>query len=459
MKLINGFFLVNFIPFGIIILIGFILFFRGKYFREVWRSPLLFIFITLVTISAWRIPIIISRRYAMPTLVPGIVICTYVVLILPDILKKLRVKHGRGIVRILVMVSLIACVAKAMRFQESKPYINKLPKVLRKDCLKNNIKNTVLLILGKPGGNLYFDKEIKVINVKNKYLNDHCANIEFQLKQLDNKINYEKYKYQYPYLYLLCIEKKTSRFCSVWEKKYHQKPQLLYEYIRNKDKVAHRLYRITSKYKSAWMKPGELEELFSRNNILRNGTFSKKIKVLPNYPEVKILKERGIDLIHVTNSYLPMGWTINSNAGWQRECSPAQIRLMPSEEDNYKFQLKMSCNSTISLFSNTIFKGRQKYWIMLKFHGKPNSLIRIFLFKYSKNKLIKIECLTRINPNQQKQQQIIAFDLNHLDGYARMGLYLASGSVYIENIFVVPSSVLEKEKYNIIHQNTGLLSR
>ena len=56
MDFINGFFLVNFLPFGILVLIGIILFFSRKFKVEKWHSTLLFIVIVLIVLSAWRIP-------------------------------------------------------------------------------------------------------------------------------------------------------------------------------------------------------------------------------------------------------------------------------------------------------------------------------------------------------------------------------------------------------------------
>ena len=443
MTFFYGFFQVIFPPLGIAALLGICLFFLTKNKSEKYYYPLLFIIIVLTVISLWRIPVIISKRYAMPALVPGLVVGVYAIMLLPDILKKNRIQYSKWITRLIIAGILIACVAKTLRVQENKPYLHELPKALHEDCRKSNVAKTALLIFGDPGGHIDFNNDVKIINVENRHLNDRFADSEYQLAILDKTSNPNILKIRYPHLYLLSVEDSSGSFSNAWEKKYGEKPQLIYEYIRPKDQVAYRLYRVSSEYKAAWLDEIALNQLLDQNNMLKNGDFSQKSKVPPDDKIIEILKKRGIELKSADGLYLPSDWYINPNAGWSKKCSPVEIELIPAI-DGVKSRLQMSSRATISLFSNTKLYGGYKYVIVLDVYGVNNSAFSIYGYRYADNKSQSFHKIIAATAKEQMQREIAILDLSDFKGYALLRLYLAGGSISVDKIYVVQLPVLLK---------------
>ncbi len=291
MRFIDAYFLVNFLPFGLMSLAGVLLFFKGKYKQEKWYYPLFFIVIVLTVTSLWRVPVVDStRRYAMPIMVTGIVLSAFVLMLLPGILKKFKISHANAVTRVFTAALLIACVAKAMRTQENKDYLHEIAEVIKLDCQKSNIsRNVALLVFGNPGGHLNFDNNIEVINVKNEYLGCRFANAEYQCPQLNAGLNPDVLKSQYPHLYLLCVEPVSGSFGTAWEKQYRDNPELIFESISRKQ-TAYRLYRVKSPLKIAWLTTDESERLLAnKDNLLPNGDLKKKYRVSPEDSQSKIL--------------------------------------------------------------------------------------------------------------------------------------------------------------------------
>lgn len=443
MTFFYGFFQVIFPPLGIAALLGVCLFFLTKNKSEKYYYPLLFIIIVLTVISFWRIPVIISRRYAMPALIPGLVIGVYAIMLLPDILKKNKVQYSKWITRLIIAGILIACVAKTLRVQENKPYLHELPKALHEDCRKSNVAKTALLIFGDPGGHIGFNNDVKIINVENRHLNDRFADSEYQLAILDKTSNPNILKIRYPHLYLLSVEDSSGSFSNAWEKKYGEKPQLIYEYIRPKDQVAYRLYRVSSEYKTAWLNEIALNQLLDQNNMLKNGDFSQKSKVPPDDKIIEILKKRGIELKSADDLYLPSDWEIEPGLGWVKASSHVEVKLNPPS-DGVKSVLAISSQTPVSLFSKTKLPGGCKYIVIVDFSGVDKSVFGIFELRYPDGKPRSFNCFMAANADREIQRKITILDLCNLKGNVKLGLYLHRGSVFINRIYVVPSTVLLK---------------
>lgn len=442
MTFLRGFFLVSFLPFGIMILAGVWLFFRCNCKQEKWYYPLLFIISVLIAISLWRIPVVIDRRYAMPILVPGIVISTFVLILLPGILDKFKVSSAKAITRIIIVGLLIACVAKAMRPQESKEYLHEIAEAIKQDCQKNNIKNNVvLLVFGNPGGHLELDNKIKLTNITNKNPSDRLADAEYQINLLKGTLAPELLKIQYPYLYLLCVEKTSGNFKIEWGKTYHDELELLFEYINARNQTAYRMYRVKSPYKPAWYSEQELDKFLKENNILTNGDFSKKVKISSNAPSIKLLRKNGIDLTIKDDFYLPEGWEINPSAGWMENCMPADIKI-----GNRGHALEMRCAATISLFSNAKIPGGQKYVIFVKGGSAQDAIVSVLVFKYIDNKYAGYTPVIVSELDDSSKFFMAGFDLTTFNGYARLALYLSSGFAWFDKVYIVPMDIIESAK-------------
>lgn len=442
MTFINGFFLVNFLPFGIIVLLGLVLFFIGNYKNEKWYYPLFFIIIILAIISLWRIPTLIDRRYAMPTMVPGIIISTFLLINLPVLCRKVKLTYALAITRVIIIGLLIACAAKAMRLQEKKDYLSDISEIIKLDSKKGSVNGLVaLLIFGNIGGDVELDNNVVPITLKNRHLNGKYADTEYQFHQLDYIAHPEVLEIQYPHIYMICSEPASSNFLAEWTIKYKNCPELIYEYI-NRKKVAYRLYRLKSIYATTRYSEKDWDKFLNEHNILNNGNFSKKYEnTLSISPSVKLLKKNGVDLTVIENFYLPQWWDINPSAGWQKNCMPATIEII-NRADN-KYALMMRSSATISFFSNTMISGGQKYVLFVKGGTAINSIIHTLIFKYAEGKFTEYTPVFMIVTNNSDCFKIGIIDLTGFKGYARLAFYLSSGYGWLDNVSVIPMSVID----------------
>jgi len=439
MTFLRGFFLVSFLPFGIMILAGVWLFFRCNCKQEKWYYPLLFIISVLIAISLWRIPVVIDRRYAVPILVPGIVISTFVLILLPGILDKFKVSSAKAITRIVIVGLFIVCAAKAMRPQESKEYLHEIAEAIKQDCQKNNIKNNVvLLVCGNPGGYLEQNNNVAIINVKNKHFDDKFADVKYQFKLLQGTLDPEVLKIRYPHLYLLSVEHSITSFSNDWEKEYRENPKLIYEYIRPKAQTALRLYRIKS--------PHELDEiplseckLTNKDNLLRNGDLKKKYRISPEDNITKILHNRGISLFDNGEVYIPAGWAINPGDGWKTNCGPVSIKFAGNGTVGLNFQSK----KMISIYSDDILDCNKTYLLEVHANSENRGCLRLAAYTYSENdKYIRTIILRDIELNINKNCYRVYFKLKDCNRI-RLAL-IFSGNVTIYNINVLLQEYLKK---------------
>ena len=440
MTFLSGFFLVNFLPFGIIILTGVLLFFAGNYKQEKWYYPLLFIVIVLVVISLWRIPVLIDRRYALPTIVPGIAISAFVLMLLPGILKKIKIPYANAVTRIIIVALLAACAAKAMRVQENKDYLHDIPEAIILDCQKNNINGSVvLLVFGNTGGYLEPDNNVRTINVNNRHLNDRFADVEYQFTLLQDKLDPDALKIQYPRLYLLCVEQLSGNFHISWEKKYADKPELIFEYI-NRKQDAYRLYRVNSPYKFNGMATDESERMLAnKNGLFKNGDLKKKYRISPESDDAKILQNRGIDLFSAGEVYLPEGWTINPYHGWNANCSPVSIKFTEGDTNALSVQSK----DWISIYSHDLLDSNKTYLVAVQASSKTQGIINLYAYiDTEKGKFIRTILLKEIPLANKKNTYLISFQLKNCLKI-RLAL-IFSGSVTIDNINVFGQEELNK---------------
>ena len=432
MTFLSGFFLVNFLPAGLIVLAGVLLFFKGNYRRKKWYYPLLLIVIVLGVISLWRIPLLIDRRYAMPTMVPGIVIIAFAFMILPGILNKFKVPYANAITKILIVVLLTVCAVKAMRVQENKDYLHDIPEAIKLDCQKNNINGrVVLLVFGNTGGYLEPDNNVRTINVDNRHLNDRFADVEYQFTQLETAdLNPDGLKIQYSHLYLLCTEQKEDSFCAAWKKKFTDTPELIFEYI-NRKQTAYRLYRVKSPYTG--MATDESERMLAnKNSLFKNGDLKKKYRISPENDAAKILRDRGINLFENGEVYLPEGWIINPYHSWTANCSPVSIKFTEGDTNALNVQSK----DWISIYSDDMLGCNKFYLLAVQANSETQGRINLYAYTYTETaKFIRTILLKEIPLANKKNKYLIYFQLKDCK---KIRLALAfSGNVTIDNIKVV----------------------
>jgi hypothetical protein len=439
MSFINGFFLINFLPLGILVIVGFVFFFSGKFKIEKWRHPLLFIFLVLAAVSAWRIPIIYDRRYAMPALVPSIVISVFALMLLPEILKRFKVPYDKAITRTAIAILLIACVAKAMRVQENKEYLHDIAEAVKLDCKENNIKGHVaLLVFGNPGGHLVFDNNVKVTSVDNKPWNNRLANVEYQFRQLDRDgLNHpDVLKCQYQHLYLLCVERVSGSFQAAWEKQYIDKPELIFKHI-SKKQIAYRLYRVKSASKVAWLHSDEFERMLAnKDDLFKNEDFKKKYCISHEDDTAKILRNRGIDLFGNGEVSLPAGWTLNQYKGWTIDCNPVSIKF--TEEDTKA--LNVQSKAMISIYSEDMLDADKTYLIAVRANSKTRGCLGLSAYTYTEqSKYIQEINLKEIELSNKNNRYLIYFKMRNC---GKIKLILTfSENVTISNIKTVSADI------------------
>lgn len=428
MKIMDAFFLVNFLPFGIMALLGVFLFLWGRYKQEKWYYPLLFIIIVLIVISAWRIPVVeIARRYAMPALVPGIIISVFTIMLLPGILKYFKIKYATAIVRTAIVIILLACIAKAMRNQEQKIYLQEISEALQQDCDKNNVEKAALLILGNPGGNLVFPRSIAVIDIPKKYLNKKFTDVEADLTFLSGVLDPESLKILYPHLYLLCVEQNPDNFRTAWEKKFTEKPELIYESI-NRKQIAYRLYRIKSPYKTARMNQDELESAVAAGkNLIRNAQF----KLCPNKSVANILRELGISINGGDDVFEPYGWYIKPDDGRWNKNYPVSIT-----SDNEHNILTVKSNwDWVTLYSQDTLEAGKPYLISLESKTADKGRLTLSAYTYKGNNFVRDDKLREIELDNHNSRHLIPMALTN-PGKIRLVLTF-SGTVSVKNIIVI----------------------
>ena len=433
MSFINGFFLINFLPLGILVIVGFVFFFSGKFKIEKWRHPLLFIFLVLAAVSAWRIPIIYDRRYAMPALVPSIVISVFALMLLPEILKRFKVPYDKAITRTAIAILLIACVAKAMRVQESKDYLHDIPALIKQDCQKNNVKGNVgLLVFCDPGGNFKLENNVDVINISNRKLNDRFVDEKYQFSLLQGSLSPDTLKMQYPHLYMFVIEPDCNGFSKAYNEEYSDKPELIYEYTRAKDQTRYRLYRITSEYNSVWLNPDEFEAMLIRkNNLLINGDFKSKYRLLPESKIAKILKDRRIKFQENGEVFIPDGWTVDVGHGWLADCGQISFNSIENGAG-----LNVQSKNPVSIYSNDLLEGNAAYLIAIQAASDTKGSLGLFAYTYTgDDKFIKTVVLQRFILDSRNNRFLVPFRLKGCK-IIRLAM-LFSGDVNIRNIRVV----------------------
>ncbi len=422
----RGFFLVNFLPFGILVLAGAVLFcLRGKR-REKWYYPLLFVILVLLAVSAWRIPFIIGRRYAMPVLVPGIVVSTYMVIILPEILRRYRMKYATATVRLLVVVLLAICAAKTLRFKERKPYLRELNKIIQNDCRKNKFAAPGLVVFGDPDSSLRFDGNVSVITVAPPAHGHKLFDEKFQFNLLQGSLDPEILKAQYSCLYLLLVEPVNGQFRKSWQKKFHDKPELLYEYVRKKNQYAFRLYRVICKVKVGKYK----QALKSGRNLLKNGHFKTRYQIPPETPVTKTLRERGIDLFASGDVFLPREWSINPGDGWKYGKEPVVVKLGPGSG------FKVKSGSYVSIYSGNVYDVNRTYLVSINAKTETRGKLSLYAYLYAaKGKFIHAELLKEIDLTGETEDYIIPFKFRNCEN-VRLAL-IFTGNVTVNSMKIV----------------------
>jgi len=379
MIFLEGFFRSSFPPVAVLALLGVacLLLHRKKLGMK--RQLIWFVAGALLFMAAWRMPVVISKRYMMPMAIPGIVLATYLLLQLSGVLRQ-RLRRGRAAAGLCIVVAIIVLTSflKIGQRQEPKPYLKEIPAALQADAGRNGHDRPLVLILGKPGGSLTWSPKAEIRPLALQAPNQRFLSPAESLLRLQRDADLKELTASYPAVYIFSIESQDSDFLSVLQNSFPFRFDLVYEHVREKDRSRHRLYRVDSSYHPS-VPEDQFEHLMSIHNLVRNPDFQLTRKVGNGDPELKALHERGIRLWAGSEGELPQDWHVNPAHGWDAKASPVSLRWQggPAPE----FQVKSNDYVT---FHSPPLSARKEYLAMLETAANGSGRVSLAAYLYDK---------------------------------------------------------------------------
>lgn len=434
MTAIDGFILTMFPPVAIMTMLGSFFVF-WKYPHEKQQSLPYFLVWVFLIMLCWRIPIVIDRRYMLPVIVPGILLAA---LFLRTLFHKWHY-IGKWLCGVLLTAMAIAGTAKAMRFQEPKPYLVEIPTVVNEELQDYKWEQTYVMILGNIGGYLPFSDSVtsRQILVSSDFSAKDDHNQIFE--QIDLYFKPNNLLLQYPAIYILITSYLPSEdFIRIWHSKYGHTPVLCYEFIRPKNKERIQLFRIESSYSSANKTNKERLASYKNFNLLPNPDFSQKTKLPPDAPVFAKLASLGIDLgIPAGETSFPDDWKLYMPS-IKKE---AQISFKYSERGN----LSLSGQDTIvfiqdaqplaggkiyQLNGRIILKQKSYFFIDVQRKGGKWSIFRIYTMNSQ--------------PGRYEFSGLI--DLSDKPGLWNINWGITGGDIELESLYLVDQAVFENQQ-------------
>lgn len=319
MVFLDGYFTTTFFPVAIYAFLGIAGMgtLRGsKCFREILLTALIF-----ATAFLWRIPVVTSGRYMLPLVVPGLLLAV----VFFKLLSRLQQNVGKYLCGVLLIGTAAAGAAKAMRFQEPKPYLTEIPALVSREMASAQNGCAIVLELGNLGGIFDFADSVRVWK-HNLHLNFSDPDDQERFWSGIGYFEPECKLLQYPVMYIIIRSlAPAENFVKNWHTRYGRVPELCYEYIRPKDQCRHQMFRIRSPFPSASLEAGRRQAIFEKFNVLSNPDFSRRKAVPEESPDIKELLSRGIQLqVQADEIQMPEGWRFDLDS-WKETAVPAGL--------------------------------------------------------------------------------------------------------------------------------------
>ena len=426
----DGLVLTAFVPVAVMIFLG--LGCLWKY-RHAGRNDVLWFVTTVFLLMVlWRIPVVIDRRYMLAVIVPGTLLA---VLFLKTLFRKFT-PVGRWLCGVLLLATTIAGTAKAMRFQESKPYLIEIPDLIHEDIQRNHWENAYVLILGNGGGYFDFDESITIKQQK--------GNFKFQLESSnENETFFEsvdslKLDYlllRYPVIYILVVSYEPGDvFSEHWEKRYGQQLKLCYEFIRPKDRRRNQVFRMVSPYKSAYLTSAGRREVYRQGNLLPNPDFSRYQELDVDDPVLQVWTERGVQLGQKDGRILtPAKWKLVLGA-WKKALGPIGMEYTGQR----KLRLYSLCDNYVALRQVAQpFAGGKVY--QLGGWAVPAQDLTLYfqLLQIREGKAPAQVYTLPLHVSHDRHEFTAVLDLSRSEGEYVLQLSFANGDIELENIYLV----------------------
>ena len=430
MTTFDGFILTAFPPVAVIIILGICCIKNSSCSST--RSALLFLIVMLLFMLAWRLPFVIDRRYVLPVIVPGIPIA---VLFFKTLVDKWA-HIGQWLCGILLLIIAVTGTAKAMRFQESKPYLKEIPAVVHKEMQEHNLEQACVVALSNIGGYLPFSDTVTYAQVPMPCVFSSEKNDNSIFNPIDLHFKPKDLLLQYPVIYLLLSSTSPpDAFIKKWEAKYGQVPVLRYEFIRPKKRDERiQLFRINSPYKSAYKPYQEQLELYKKFNLLPNPDFSQKQKLPTDSPVVEQLTSMGIELTTLGEElFVPYGWQL-----YMPSLKP-NVHVYMQYTDQNKLSLTARDSIITLIQTNAILEGGKKYQLRGCITIKDSAYFMINIQHAFPLQYRSRLCTISMGPGRYEFSNLI--DLSQRKGFRIIDIELAAGKVEFEYLYLVDQAV------------------
>ena len=429
----DGFILSAFTPVAVMMLLGICS--LRKCFNQQSQYCLYFLAVIFLFMMVWRIPFVIDRRYVLPVIVPGIPLA---VLFLKTLSGKWR-KTGKWLCGLLLLIIAVAGTAKAMRFQEPKPYLTDIPAIVNKEIQERHWPQVYVMVLSNVGGCLPFTDAVTSTPSSTPYdfsSEKDCENI---FKQIDLYFNPYNLLLQYPAVYILISsELPYGDFVKIWQDKYGQTPELRYEFIRPKNQNEKiQLFRIDSPYKSAYKTRKEQLTLYQKFNLLPNPDFSQRQKLPAGSPVLKELTAWGINLgTPPAATFIPSGWELDITSIKEN----ANVHMKYTEQNRLSLAGQ---DSTITLIqTDALLAGGKVYQLCgsIIIKETPYFMINVQRAFGSPRNLTRL-CTINRSPGRYEFSCLV--DLSNKEGVWRLDIGQAAGEIEIEYLYLVEQAVFD----------------
>lgn len=426
---INGFLLTTFPPIAIMVLLG--LYCLKK--RLLQNYILVFIAVIFLFMMIWRIPFVNGRRYVLPVVIPSIPIA---VLFLKTLYHK-RSFPGQWLCGIMLIIITVAGTAKAMRFQEPKPYLKAIPAIIHRETQTQNWQQVGVIILGNIGGYLQFTDNIISYPIMEQANFQVGINNRLMFRQIDKYLTPDNLLLHFPALYIILSSNIASdEFIETWQAQYGHTPKLCYDFTQSENRQETiKLFRIESPYISAYKNSQKQSEIYEKFNLLNNPDFSQKQKLPVDSPILNKLTSLGIDLTESDEEiFIPNGWQL----------------YMPSLKENAHVSMKYSdsgrlCltaqNNTIALLqTNLPLNGGKIYQLhgCITIKRKAYFIIDVQRTAGGKWDMHRV-CTLEQPPGKHEFYGLI--DLSNEDGIWNIDLGITNGEIELDYLYLVNQTV------------------
>lgn len=350
---INGFWNILFPPVAIGVMLG--LFCLKRFRHASWFYPVLFVTVVFSITFLWRMLIIDSKRYALPLLVPGVLLAA---VFLKFLYSQKRVP-GRYLCGILMLAIIIAGVAKAMRFQEPKPYLRQIPLAIKNDMEERGFAGRgSVIILGNVGGYLAFDRIIPVFSIDGGIKFSVAEERERLLKSLDGMDLHTILLLQ-PVIYIIvATDVAGSIVAESFCRRYQLPFELCYEFKRDKDGSRRLAFRVLSPYASSLLPATVRDDIYKTANLLYNSDFQ-------SYGIRQSDERRQTD---TPASQSDTAEELSIPAGWNIKQTSRTMNLTPGIiEYTASGDLRLQSTQILALYqSQNNYPGTKQYQVFVK---------------------------------------------------------------------------------------------